>query len=253
MTQPIYAIGDIHGHKDALDHALALIAADGGADAHVVFLGDYIDRGPDSRGVLQTLVDGFATGRNWAGVRGNHDRMFCRFVRDGNQHDGKILSGKGWLHDALGGRATLRSYGVNPETDDVPALAAAARAAVPETHLAFLENLPLWHREGPLLFVHAGIRPGVPLEQQTEDDLIWIRDEFLEDDRDHGALIVHGHTALYYPAHFGNRVDLDGGAGYGRPLIPAVFEGRDCWLLTENGREPLVPPDHPLHVVGHWG
>lgn len=234
----IYAIGDIHGQSAMLDRALALIEADGGPGARIVFLGDYTDRGPDSRAVVQTLVDGVAAGRNWVVLRGNHDRMFTRFVRSGIETDARIASGKGWLHPALGGPMTLASYGVDTGGRG---LLAAARAAVPEAHLAFLESRPLWHLEQDLFFVHAGIRPGVPIPQQAEDDLIWIREGFLDH---HGAfdhLIVHGHTALETPHHFGNRIDLDGGAGYGRPLVPAVFEGTECWLLTARGRVPLTP------------
>jgi serine/threonine protein phosphatase 1 len=91
------------------------------------------------------------------------------------------------------------------------------------------------------LFVHAGIRPGVPMYQQIEDDLIWIGEPFLTVESDHPWLIVHGHTALDCPHHFGNRIDLDGGAGYGRPLLPAVFEGSTCWMITEDGRKELKP------------
>ena len=114
-------------------------------------------------------------------------------------------------------------------------------AAVPAAHLDFLDSRPLWVARGALLFVHAGIAPGVALEAQTEDDLIWIRDPFLNHARPHPWLVVHGHSAVEVPEHRGNRVNLDGGAGYGRMLHPAVFEGRDAWLLTETGRKPLRP------------
>ena len=116
-----------------------------------------------------------------------------------------------------------------------------AQAAVPEVHLAFLESLPLIHQTDDLIFVHAGLQLQLPLEAQDTEDLLWIREPFLEDRTDYGKLIVHGHTALDRPQHHGNRVNLDGGAGYGRPLVPAVFEGRDCWLLTEGGRVALTP------------
>lgn len=259
----IYAIGDIHGQKDMLDQALALIADDGGPDAQVVFLGDYTDRGPDSRGVIETLIAGRDAGRNWVFIRGNHDRLFTRFVRHGIAHDGLVKSGVHWVNPRLGGVTTLASYGVTGvphfapqrfgdreellhfEADrgwiDETALHRAALAAVPAAHLDFLDGLPLYHKTDDLLFVHAGLRPGIALADQAEDDLIWIRDGFLDSDHDFGPLVVHGHTALDAPQHFGNRVDLDGGAGYGRPLMPAVFEGRDCWLLTDGGRVPLHP------------
>lgn len=234
----IYAIGDIHGQTQMLDHALALIARDGGDDARIVFLGDYTDRGPDSRGVVQKLMDGVAEGRNWVVLRGNHDRMFCRYLADGTENDARILSGKGWLHPALGGRETLQSYGVDPDGEDV---VAKAQAAVPAEHLAFLESRALWHETDDLIFVHAGIKPGIAMADQEEDDLIWIREGYLNYTDPHEKLIVHGHTAMEYPTHFGNRVDLDGGAGYGRPIVPALFIGTDCFLITENGRTPLVP------------
>ena len=257
----IYAIGDIHGQKTMLDRALALVAADGGEDARIVFLGDYTDRGPDSRAVIATLREGCAQGRNWVCLKGNHDRMFHRYVTAGHAHDTRIASGLGWLNPRLGGDTTLGSYGLSaqmtfaPHTRGTPEqilgaqvgtdrvtpaqLLDMARDLVPHDDLAFIDGLPLHHTEDGLLFVHAGIRPGVPLAAQAEDDLLWIREGFLDDPTDHGALVVHGHTALETPVHFGNRVDLDGGAGYGRPLVPAVFDGTSCWLLTESGRERL--------------
>lgn len=234
----IYAIGDIHGQKTMLEDALARIEAESGPQARVVFLGDYTDRGPDARGVIELLIRGIAEGRDWITIKGNHDRMFSRFARTGNVHDGRIQSGKGWLHPALGGPMTLGSYGIDASRSDV---FKETKDRVPASHLDFLEGLPLWHRQGGLCFVHAGIRPGIPLAEQEEDDLLWIRDPFLHDDRDHGDLIVHGHTALQAPEAYPNRVNLDGGAGFGRPLFPAVFEGRDCWLLTETGRSRLIP------------
>ncbi len=242
MTRPFYAIGDIHGQMACLDSVLLQIEADGGPDAEIVFLGDYTDRGPDSRAVVQTLIDGVAAGKRWHVLRGNHDRMFCRFVDEGVLHDERILSGKGWLHPALGGVATLASYGVAASDDgDVMRMLDDARDAVPRAHTDFLANRPLTLERDGKLFVHAGIRPGVPLADQNEDDLIWIRGGFLDYTDPHPWLVVHGHTALDQPEHFGNRIDLDGGAGYGRPLYPAVFEGDDVWLLTGDGRVPLVP------------
>lgn len=242
MTDPIYAVGDIHGHLNQLERALALIAADGGPEAEVVFLGDLVDRGPDSRGVIDRLMQGQAAGRPWHILRGNHDDMFRRFLLDGAIENEQIKSGVTWTHPRIGGLDTLASYGVvagegMPES----ALFDAARGAVPPDHLAFLDALPRRIEQGELLFVHAGIRPGVPLSAQDPEDLLWIRGAFLDDPRPHPWLVVHGHTALEHPRHFGNRIDLDGGAGYGRPVVPAVFEGRDCWLLTDAGRVPLTP------------
>lgn len=239
----IYAVGDLHGYDTQLSHVLELIERDGGRDAEIVFLGDLVDRGPDSRTVVDRLMTGIDAGRNWHVIKGNHDRMFTRFVRDGRTDDPRILSGLLWLNPRLGGVQTLESYGVSNAGDrDAADLWRDARECVPENHVRFLENLPLWHRNGPLLFVHAGIAPGVSLEDQDDDDLIWIRQPFLEYQGTHPYLIVHGHTALEHPEHAGNRINLDGGGGYGRPVYPAVFEGDACWLLKESGREPLPPP-----------
>lgn len=242
MSQPVYVVGDIHGQMAKLETALERIAADGGETAPFVSLGDLVDRGPDSRAVIETLMQGQAAGRDWTVLKGNHDRMFQRFLEDGRLDDARILSGADWFHQRLGGDTTLASYGVTgihrrPAKD----LRAAAQEAVPAAHLAFLQSLPLCHQTDDLFFAHAGIAPGVPLEHQTEDDLLWIRGPFLDHPHPHPLLVVHGHTALDAPAHYGNRINLDGGAGYGRPLAVAVFEQGRVWTLEADGRRPLVP------------
>lgn len=256
----IYGIGDIHGQMDQLNDALALIAADGGADADIVFMGDYTDRGLHSREVIDFLIAGRDAGRPWTFIKGNHDRMFTRFVADGTSHDDLIPPGLHWLNPRLGGTNTLVSYGIKGEMlfaphtrGDLeqlvswnglpfPALLEAVQDAVPQSHIDFLENAKLMHATDDLTFVHAGIRPGVALSDQTENDLLWIRDGFLEDTTDHGPIVVHGHTAIDAPEHYGNRINIDAGAGRGRILTPVVFEGRDCWVLTADGRKPLLPP-----------
>lgn len=236
----IYAIGDVHGQFDMLCQALEWIEADGGPQARVVFLGDLVDRGPDAFGVIELLVTGMAEGRDWIALTGNHDRMFRRFLEDGSRHDARILSGRGWLHPALGGPMTLASYGVDARDDRPEAeLLEEARARVPDSHRRFLATRKLLHREPGLIFVHAGLRPGVPLAQQAEDDLLWIRDEFLNETKPFEALVVHGHTAIKTATHYGNRVNLDTGAGYGRPLSVGVFEDGACYSLTEFGRALL--------------
>ncbi|WP_299672617.1 metallophosphoesterase family protein [uncultured Roseobacter sp.] len=242
MTDPIYAIGDVHGQLDELQRVLALIETDGGPDAQVVLLGDYVDRGPDSRGVVQFLLDAQMQGRNWITLKGNHDRYLSRFLNDMTVYDSATSHELHWFNPRLGGDKTMASYGVTAdETDLLQPVLAAARTAVPQAHRAFLADLPLMHVTDDLLFVHAGLRPGVPLEEQVEDDLIWIRKGFIDDQTDHGRLVVHGHTSLDWPEHAGNRVNLDGGAGYFRPLHAAVFEGRHGWLLSEQGRQPIPP------------
>lgn len=242
MNAPIYAIGDLHGQTAEMDRALALIEQDGGPDAQIVFLGDYVDRGPDSRGVLDRLIVGRDAGRNWVTLLGNHDRMFAWFLEDVPRHDPHLLVGYHWLHDRLGGTETLKSYGVEFEDrtrlEDVHR---AARAAVPLAHRIFLRDLSLMHQTRDLAFVHAGIRPSVPLGEQAENDLVWIRQTFHSCETSHPKLIVHGHTVVDHPTHYGNRVNLDSGAGYGRETGVAVFEGRSCWLLTDKGRTQLRP------------
>lgn len=235
----IYAVGDIHGHLDKLDHALARIAADGGAEAPVVFLGDLVDRGPASCQVIDRLLEGRAAGRDWTVLLGNHDRLFLDFLEEGRIWSEHIKSGVSWLNPRMGGVETLASYGVEA-SEEAPALE-AARAAVPEAHQEFLRSLPRLHEVGDLLFVHAGIDPRKPLDWQDPVDLIWIRDRFLSYRDPLPWLVVHGHSAVDYPEHCGNRVNLDGGAGHGRALIPAVIEGREVSLLTDRGRVALRP------------
>lgn len=241
MTQAIYAIGDIHGQKAMLDHALALIDADGGRDARLILLGDYIDRGPDSRGVIETLINGKAEGRDWITLSGNHDTYLPRFFDAGEVYTSKGHPDLPWWAKRLGGDATLASYGISIEGKTNAHILEETRAKVPHAHRDFLANCALYHEEPGLIFVHAGLRPGIALKDQCDEDLMWIREPFLSDARDHGGLVVHGHTALDAPRHHGNRVNLDGGAGWGRPLCPAVFENGKVWTLTDRGRKPLLP------------
>ncbi len=239
-----YAIGDIHGHLALLHRAHARIAADIAlhGTAPVVHLGDLVDRGPDCRGVIDYLINGLAEGRDWKVLKGNHDRMFATYLRDRNAHDPGLRPDLSYLHPKIGGAATLASYGVKNSADrPLAPVHAEAVAGVPQAHRDFLENLPVQFQRGGAVFVHAGIRPGVPLDQQTETDLVWIRKGFLEDTRDHGVLVVHGHTALDRPIHYGNRVNIDSGAAYGGPLTAIVLEGTDVFHLTDQGRVPLLP------------
>ncbi len=239
-----YAIGDIHGQLDMLKAAHARIAADrkdtGDDTSPVVHLGDLIDRGPHSKGVVEFIMDGIATGEPWVVIKGNHDRYLERFLNDGRIHDENVKSGLSWFHYRLGGAETLASYGVQAdEKTPLEPLQKAARAAVPAEHHAFLTNLPLYYERGEILFVHAGIRPGIALKDQDEEDLLWIRAGFLDDPSDHGPLVVHGHTALMAATRYPNRIGLDSAAGYGLPLTAAVFEGREVWVLGDAGREDM--------------
>jgi serine/threonine protein phosphatase 1 len=239
-----YAIGDIHGQLEKLQVAHAFIAEDmrvHGA-APIVHVGDLVDRGPDSRGVIDYLMAGQASGQDWVVLKGNHDRMFTGFLSVEGHHDPRLFANLSWLHPRLGGATTLASYGV-PNAADRPIapVFAEAVAAVPMAHRAWLEGLPVMHRMGEVVFVHAGIRPGVGLDAQVEDDLVWIREPFLSDTSDHGALIVHGHTVVDAATHYGNRVNIDVGAGYGGPVTAVALEGRDVFVITAKGRVPLLP------------
>jgi len=241
----IYAVGDIHGQDQMLRHAIDLIYADGGSNAEIVFLGDYLDRGPDSRAVVQILMDGQAAGKPWHCILGNHDRYMTRFLDNKTVDDSATRSGLFWFNPRLGGDKTMASYGVEAlDGAPVDPIHEAALRAVPNDHREWLANLSLTHETEDLFFCHAGVRPDRPLDQQDEEDLLWIREGWLDHKEPLEKLVVHGHTALEHPQHHGNRINLDGGAGYFRPLQPAVFEGQTCSLLTQAGRVKLEPiPD----------
>lgn len=241
----LYAIGDIHGHLGLLKAAHDLIARDMAqhGPGKVVHIGDLVDRGPDSRGVIDHLMQGQARGEDWVVLKGNHDRMFARFLNNPLDPEPGLRADLGWLHPKLGGPDTLASYGVRKAGDrPIPKVHADAIAAVPQLHRDYLAALPAMHLAGDCVFVHAGLRPGVPLDQQTETDLVWIRDAFLIEPASFGPLVVHGHTAIKEATHYGNRVNVDSSAAYGGPLSAVVIEGRDAALLTPMGRRKLPGP-----------
>lgn len=239
-----YAIGDIHGQRSELERAHRLIARDRAkcddTEAPVVHIGDLCDRGPDTRGVIDFLIAGHDRGQNWVVLKGNHDRLMQWFMEPFPRNDPYLFVGYSWLHERIGGPDALASYGVQVEDRErVYRIHREALEKVPQAHIAFLSALPLTYARGECFFCHAGIRPGVPLDQQEETDLLWIRDEFHDSTADHGKLIVHGHTPVKAATHYGNRINIDSGAGYGNPISPVVIEGREAWLLTEDGRAPL--------------
>lgn len=238
----LYAIGDIHGQLELLRAAHERVFRDGGADALIVHVGDLVDRGPDSRGVIEHLLQGQRAGRPWIVTRGNHDFFFQKFLQDPDWIDANLSAPQHWLdHPALGAAATLASYGLDPETPRAR-LMAEARRAVPRDHENFLTSMLPWYLHPCALVVHAGIRPGVPLLEQRESDLCWIRKPFLDSTINHGPLIVHGHSAIDTATHYGNRLNIDGGAAYGRPLCAVVIEKDQAHLLTDDGRAALLPP-----------
>lgn len=247
-----YAIGDIHGHIDLLRAAHARIDADkaacGDSDAPIVHIGDLCDRGPDSRGVIDYLAKGIAAGENWVVLKGNHDRMFTLFLDDPQAQDPGLRDEFSYLHPRIGGSTTLASYGVaNAGDRPLAPVHAEAVAAVPAAHRDFLTGRPCYFARGEAMFVHAGVRPGIAIEDQSEDDLCWIRTDFLDYTGAFPWLLVHGHTALDAATNYGNRVNIDSSAAYGGPLTAVVIEGRSVSVLTDAGRAPLLPtPDAPI-------
>ena len=240
MTDPIYAIPDIHGQSALLDDALARVERDGGPDARIIFLGDLVDRGPDSRAVIERVLEGQAEGRPWTVLRGNHDQMFLDFLDKGSLQFRQIKSGLSWRDRRLGGAATLASYGVT-ETDDTAAWQAAQerRAAGASRFAGRAAALSRGGRSLVRACRHPPRRAAPPAV--TRGSPCGSARAFWSIKSAHPWLVVHGHTALDWPQYFGNRVDLDAGAGYGRPLWPAVFEGTNGWLLSEKGRVALCP------------
>lgn len=225
----VYAVGDIHGCLAQLNALLDRIAQDRRscrARVRYVFLGDFVDRGPDSRGVIERLLD-IGTHEDASFIRGNHDQTLLDFLDDPKLY-------REWRD--YGGRETLASYGVPPPRfDDEKAFVAARdalRAALPPSHLAFLAGLPYAIEIGDYFFTHAGIRPGVALQRQQPYDLMWIRDEFLYSGSDHGKIVVHGHTPVERPQARSNRIAVDTGVYATGLLAAVVLEGTTCRFLT---------------------
>ncbi len=212
----IYAIGDVHGCAAKLAALHALIAADlaarSTASALLVHLGDYINQGPDSAGVLTLLAAGAPVPNlHMFNLMGDHERMLLDAL------DGDRAAATDWLW--AGGREALPSWGLDPALprEHWP-------AALPAAHVALLRSLVLTHREGDYLFVHAGIRPGIALDAQSRDDLTTMRQPFLSTEQSLGVVVVHGHASVPSVAVLPNRIGLDTGAGMGGRLTCAVLE-----------------------------
>lgn len=224
----IYAIGDIHGRADLLSDIVDRIDEDARRrpiDRIIeVYLGDYIDRGDHSRLVIDMLCHRLVQ-RQAICLRGNHEAILEEFLDDPD-----VIHG--WIR--LGGLNTITSYGVQvPEVAQiVPGhLHRLFCETLPRTHILFLQCLRNLYRCGDYLFVHAGIRPGVPLDQQVQDDLVWIRDEFLSSRADHGLTVVHGHTPVTHPQVCNNRINIDTGAVFSGQLTCLVLEGTSISFL----------------------
>lgn len=206
----VYAFGDIHGRADLLREMFTVVDADLVRNpvrrAIHVFLGDYVDRGPDSAGTLDLLIE---RGRRHETIclKGNHEVFMLEVLLDPSK-----------LGDwsKFGGLPTLMAYGIQPTLNPGPAeqvaLIEALRKRLPDAHRRFLEGLLPSYICGDFFFVHAGVRPGIPLNEQTEADMLWIRDEFLDSEENFGKFIVHGHTPVREPDIRPNRINIDTGA-----------------------------------------
>lgn len=226
----IYVVGDIHGELDLLEELHEKMLADTAdqPDAQIVqiFLGDYIDRGPDSKGVVDWLMRAPPAGWQRICLKGNHETMVHDFLEDS-----KTL--KRWQQ--LGASQTLRSYGVRLSDSHKKVSAGAQQAdfakKMPNKHRKFYNDLPLFFEMGSYFFVHAGIRPDRALHEQEEQDLLWIRDEFLNSKRDFGKIIVHGHTPVSKPKIRRNRINIDTGAYMSGKLACLVLENDEQRFL----------------------
>ena len=248
-----YAVGDVHGCLEQLNRLIEQIEADLDErpvkEAFLVFVGDLIDRGPDSAGVIERLRTYSRPGLKPIFLAGNHEEYFLRVLA------GERTVLDNWLD--YGGKQCAESYGVS--ADQLVALPedqalALLRRQVPEGHLRFLKSFGDTFRFGDFLFVHAGIRPGLPLEQQSRADLRWIREPFLHDTGDHGFVVVHGHTIVETVEELPNRIGIDTGAYRSGVLTALVIDGAELRFLSttadEAGRKPAAAAHAGLPGLG---
>jgi serine/threonine protein phosphatase 1 len=234
----VYAIGDIHGRLDLFRRLIADVAIDNRLRdpmvTGIVLLGDVIDRGPQSAQLLRACRELTRMTDRFVMLKGNHEAMMVTALR----HDLRAMGP--WLR--YGGRETLHSFGMTDAEIDDPEpfdLAADARSRIGEDLLDWVDSLPVTLRAMDYLFVHAGIRPGIPLKEQEEDDLLWIRDEFLNWDEDFGGLVVvHGHTVFEgKPGITDHRIGIDTGAYYTGQLTAVGLERGEGWIFSTSDPE----------------
>lgn len=197
----ILAIGDIHGTLDKLQMLLADIYWDPDKDT-LLFIGDYVDRGPDSAGVIDHILGLKLWSENIICLRGNHEQLFLDFL------EGKNV--QSFLYN--GGQTTIESYG-------------GSDGGIPQAHYDFLRSLPYYHETDEYIFVHAGLRDGRRIHEQDEHDLLWIREEFIYSDYDHGKRVIYGHTPSRGPVVQPNKIGIDTGAVYGGYLTCLEIPG----------------------------
>lgn len=224
----IYAVGDVHGRLDCLERLFGKINQDihtrPVGKSKIVMLGDYVDRGPDSRGVLDFLIS-ISGEFELICLRGNHDDRLLEFVEAPDEISGRFLNYGGWQ--------TLASYDVPTSfmQRNVEVLSAAMSKNMPVGHRKFLSELPYYHLDGDYFFCHAGVRPGIELEKQDPADLMWIRDEFLMHEGSFGKVVVHGHTPRSQVEIRDNRINLDTMAFDSGRLSCAVLETDTCNIM----------------------
>jgi serine/threonine protein phosphatase 1 len=230
-----YAVGDVHGRNDLLVELLTVLEARAGEEIReagppiVVFLGDYVDRGPDSAAVIDLILSGAPRGYERRFLKGNHEQSMLAFME-------KPLENRAWV--LQGGAETLRSYGVQPpaptaaSAEDWMAVAEALRASLPLAHLEFLNALERYVVLGGFAFVHAGVDHRRALEAQTDDDLFWSRGRFLASRKRLSHMVVHGHTPAEHPYIDGRRIGVDTGAYASGVLSAARFEGTAVSFLS---------------------
>lgn len=236
-----YAIGDVHGCLDLLDRLLERIEAEIAKapkrKTSIVFLGDLIDRGPASAQVIERVRTFSVPGVSTHCIMGNHEEVMLRVMAG----DAPLL--RNWLK--FGGAETLRSYGLDPKAvAGLPPsrMAAELAAAIPAQHVEFLGGFADSISFGDYLFVHAGIRPGIELSQQSQSDLRWIREPFLGDSSDHGLVVVHGHTISNTVEFASNRIGIDTGAYCTGTLSALAIDGSKRWLIQTSHDETLPLP-----------
>jgi len=227
--QRVYAIGDIHGRLDLLIPLLAHIRDDiasrADADNHVVLLGDLVDRGPYSAETIEYAIGHLPSFATFHILMGNHEEAMLRAMDPFEDRADNL-----WLK--FGGYETLASYGMPVASlgDELPSVETLCHY-IPERHRQFLDNLPDAMRFGDYVFVHAGIRPGIALEEQNSNDMRWIRNDFLDHKGELGAIIVHGHSISTEPDIQANRIGIDTGAYRSGTLTALGLEGERRWLL----------------------
>jgi len=236
LGQRWYAIGDIHGRLDLLNELIRAIDRDdeqrGVTDTRLLFLGDYIDRGPDSRAVVELMMKLDIGADQVVFLSGNHEEVLLA-TADGNRRAAALFH-------KMGGRETLLSYGVSAQDydyADASGIVDLVRANIPTAHLDWLTRLRTAYRAGDYFFAHAGVRPGIPLDDQAASDLRWIRREFLSHPASHGAMVVHGHSVTAAIDERPNRIGIDTGAYASGCLTALGIEGEDRWYL-QTGTTP---------------